>query len=128
MDWDAIDDEMYKVAPEFKDPRFDSLRLVLNIVSSVNAEAKVEEVRTFAQAQRHVNNRSAFMRDKSNAILTTSRVLWDLRHWFDCSFGHSGNELRIWWMMLCKPTTMASIRPSTTTRASCTSFLSPKSR
>jgi hypothetical protein len=45
MDWDAIDDEMYKVAPEFKDPRFDSLRLVLNIVSSVNAEAKVEEVR-----------------------------------------------------------------------------------
>ncbi len=44
MDWDAIDDEMYKVAPEFKDPRFDSLRLVLSIVGSVNAEAKVEEV------------------------------------------------------------------------------------
>ncbi|BDA48578.1 probable exocyst complex component 4 at N-terminal half [Coccomyxa sp. Obi] len=46
MDWDAIDDEMYKVAPEFKDPRFDSLRLVLSIVGSVNAEAKVEELRS----------------------------------------------------------------------------------
>jgi hypothetical protein len=44
MDWDRIDAELYKVAPEFKDPRFDSLRLVLNIVSSVNAEARVEEV------------------------------------------------------------------------------------
>lgn len=44
MDWDKIDEELYKVAPEFKDPRFDSLRLVLSIVSSVNAEARVEEV------------------------------------------------------------------------------------
>ena len=45
MDWDAIDDVLYKIAPEFKDPRFDSLRHVLNIISSVNAEARVDEVR-----------------------------------------------------------------------------------
>lgn len=45
MDWDAIDDMLYKIPPEFKDPRFDSLRHVLNIISSVNAEARVDEVR-----------------------------------------------------------------------------------
>ena len=44
MNWDDIDDMLYKVAPEFKDPRFDSLRHVLNIISSVNAEARVDEV------------------------------------------------------------------------------------
>jgi len=43
--WDAIDDELYKLPPELKDPRFDSLRHVLNIVSSVNAESSVDEVR-----------------------------------------------------------------------------------
>ena len=42
--WDAIDDELYKLPPELKDPRFDSLRHVLNIVSSVNAESSVDEV------------------------------------------------------------------------------------
>ena len=42
--WDAIDDELYRLPPELKDPRFDSLRHVLNIVSSVNAESSVEEV------------------------------------------------------------------------------------
>ena len=42
--WDAIDDELYRLPPELKDPRFDSLRHVLNIVSSVNAESSVAEV------------------------------------------------------------------------------------
>ena len=45
--WDAIDDELYRLPPELKDPRFDSLRHVLNIVSSVNAESSVEEVSHF---------------------------------------------------------------------------------
>ena len=43
--WDAIDDELYRLPPELKDPRFDSLRHVLSIVSSVNAESSVDEVR-----------------------------------------------------------------------------------
>ena len=43
--WDAIDDELYRLPPELKDPRFDSLRHVLSIVSSVNAESSVAEVR-----------------------------------------------------------------------------------
>ena len=42
--WDAIDDELYRLPPELKDPRFDSLRHVLSIVSSVNAESSVAEV------------------------------------------------------------------------------------
>ncbi|CAL5223746.1 g6307 [Coccomyxa viridis] len=48
--WDAIDDELYRLPPELKDPRFDSLRHVLSIVSSVNAESSVAELR--AQRER----------------------------------------------------------------------------
>lgn len=44
VDWDAIDDELDKIPPELKDPRFDSLRHVLNILSAVDAEAALEEV------------------------------------------------------------------------------------
>ena len=44
VDWDTIDDELDKIPPELKDPRFDSLRHVLNILSAVDAEAALEEV------------------------------------------------------------------------------------
>lgn len=44
MDWEAVDEELASVPPEFKDPRFDSLRHVLNILSAVDAEAALEEV------------------------------------------------------------------------------------
>ena len=44
VDWDAIDDELDKIPSELKDPRFDSLRHVLNILSAVDAEAALEEV------------------------------------------------------------------------------------
>lgn len=50
VDWDAVDDELDKIPPELKDPRFDSLRHVLNILSAVDAEAALEEVRLPAQA------------------------------------------------------------------------------
>ncbi|KAL3138889.1 hypothetical protein ABBQ32_005714 [Trebouxia sp. C0010 RCD-2024] len=45
VDWDAVDDELDKIPPELKDPRFDSLRHVLNILSAVDAEAALEELR-----------------------------------------------------------------------------------
>ena len=44
VDWDAVDDELDKIPSELKDPRFDSLRHVLNILSAVDAEAALEEV------------------------------------------------------------------------------------
>lgn len=45
VDWDLVDEELDKVPEEFKDPRFDSLRHVLDILSAVDAEAALEEVR-----------------------------------------------------------------------------------
>ena len=45
VDWDLVDEELDKVSEEFKDPRFDSLRHVLDILSAVDAEAALEEVR-----------------------------------------------------------------------------------
>ena len=45
VDWDVVDEELDKVPEEFKDPRFDSLRHVLDILSAVDAEAALEEVR-----------------------------------------------------------------------------------
>ena len=47
VDWDAVDDELDKIPSELKDPRFDSLRHVLNILSAVDAEAALEEVIQF---------------------------------------------------------------------------------
>lgn len=44
VDWDTIDDELDKIPAELKDPRFDSLRHVLNILSAVDADAALEEV------------------------------------------------------------------------------------
>ncbi len=44
VDWDLVDEELDKVSEEFKDPRFDSLRHVLDILSAVDAEAALEEV------------------------------------------------------------------------------------
>ena len=46
VDWDAVDTELDKIPSELKDPRFDSLRHVLNILSAVDAEAALEEVRS----------------------------------------------------------------------------------
>lgn len=44
VDWDVVDEELDRVPGEFKDPRFDSLRHVLDILSAVDAEAALEEV------------------------------------------------------------------------------------
>lgn len=44
VDWDFVDEELDRVPEEFKDPRFDSLRHVLDILSAVDAEAALEEV------------------------------------------------------------------------------------
>ena len=44
VDWDLVDEELDRVPEEFKDPRFDSLRHVLDILSAVDAEAALEEV------------------------------------------------------------------------------------
>ena len=41
----VVDEELDRIPAEFKDPRFDSLRHVLNILSAVDAEAALEEVR-----------------------------------------------------------------------------------
>jgi hypothetical protein len=45
MDWEAFDETLARVDPRFSDPRFDSLKHVLTVLSSNNAEAEVEEVR-----------------------------------------------------------------------------------
>ena len=42
--WDDVDAELARVAPEFADPRFDSLKHVLSILGSPTAEGEVEEV------------------------------------------------------------------------------------
>lgn len=44
VDWDAVDDELARVPTQFKDPRFDSLRHVLNILGPVDANLRLEEV------------------------------------------------------------------------------------
>lgn len=44
VDWDNLDEELDRIPAEFKDPRFDSLRHVLNVLSAVDAEAAVEQV------------------------------------------------------------------------------------
>ena len=44
VDWATIDDELDKIPAELKDPRFDSLRHVLNILSAVDADAALDEV------------------------------------------------------------------------------------
>ncbi len=45
IDWEELDEELYHVAPEFKDPRFDSLHHVLGILGAVDSEAALDEVR-----------------------------------------------------------------------------------
>eukprot|EP00887_Chlorella_sp_A99_P002121 scaffold21.g2121.t1 len=45
VDWEAVDEELARVNPDFTDPRFDSLKHVLNVLSSSNAEAELEELR-----------------------------------------------------------------------------------
>eukprot|EP00891_Asterochloris_glomerata_P001519 jgi/Astpho2/1519/Aster-x0067 len=45
VDWDLVDEELERMPVEFKDARFDSLRHVLNILSAVDAEGAVEELR-----------------------------------------------------------------------------------
>ncbi len=44
VDWYEVDGELSRVNPAFRDPRFDSLKHVLNVLSSENAEAELEEV------------------------------------------------------------------------------------
>ena len=44
VDWDLVDEELDGVPDNIKDPRFDSLRHVLDILSAVDAEAALEEV------------------------------------------------------------------------------------
>ena len=46
VDWEAVDEELDKIPADLKDPRFDSLRHVLNILSAVDAEAALEEARS----------------------------------------------------------------------------------
>lgn len=45
VDWEAFDEALARVDPCFSDPRFDSLKHVLTVLSSNNAEQEVEEVR-----------------------------------------------------------------------------------
>lgn len=45
VDWEAFDETLYQVNPAFSDPRFDSLKHVLTVLSSSNAEQEVEQVR-----------------------------------------------------------------------------------
>ncbi len=45
VDWEELDEELYHVAPEFKDPRFDSLHHVLGILGAVDSEAALDEAR-----------------------------------------------------------------------------------
>ena len=55
VDWDLVDEELDKVPEEFKDPRFNSLRHVLDILSAVDAEAALEEVcKPLTSTQMHV--------------------------------------------------------------------------
>ena len=44
VDWEVFDEELSRVAPCFSDPRFDSLKHVLTVLSSNNAEQEVAEV------------------------------------------------------------------------------------
>ena len=44
VDWDVVDDELALVPKQFKDPRFDSLRHVLNILGPVDSGVRLEEV------------------------------------------------------------------------------------
>lgn len=44
VDWDEVDEEISRVNPAFRDPRFDSLKHVLTVLSSENADAELEEV------------------------------------------------------------------------------------
>jgi hypothetical protein len=44
VDWEAFDEALARVDPCFSDPRFDSLKHVLTVLSSNNAEQEVEEV------------------------------------------------------------------------------------
>ena len=48
VDWEAVDEELFHMAPEFKDPRFDSLHHVLSILGAVDSEAALDEVLTAA--------------------------------------------------------------------------------
>ncbi|KAK9837523.1 hypothetical protein WJX81_008555 [Elliptochloris bilobata] len=50
VDWDAVDEELYHMAPEFMDPRFDSLHHVLSILGAVDSDAALDELR--AQRER----------------------------------------------------------------------------
>ena len=45
VDWDVVDEELALVPKEFRDPRFDSLRHVLNILGPVDSGLRLEEVR-----------------------------------------------------------------------------------
>ena len=51
VDWEAVDDELFHMAPEFKDPRFDSLHHVLSILGAVDSEAALDEVFTTSVLQ-----------------------------------------------------------------------------
>jgi hypothetical protein len=70
VDWDVVDEELDKVPEEFKDPRFDSLRHVLDILSAVDADAALEEVRN---TDFHLSTADWCRQQKS---LNTCHLMW----------------------------------------------------
>jgi hypothetical protein len=125
VDWEVFDEELSRVAPCFSDPRFDSLKHVLTVLSSNNAEQEVAEVgaRSRQESTTRVPARCRCRR-LAGPCLTLPPALPPL----PCSCGTSVPALRSWWTRWWRATTAGSTSQSTTTRKSCASSPSPSCR
>jgi hypothetical protein len=53
VNWNIVDDELQRIAPDFKDPKFYALKHVVEILSSNTPQVMVAEVRLSAAVALH---------------------------------------------------------------------------
>lgn len=141
VDWEAFDETLARVDPCFSDPRFDSLKHVLTVLSSKNPEQEVEEVCRGRQGCVRPADQRCCQSGSSGGF--AAMVNLPARHTAPvhltlclpcaclcrlCSCGSSVPLLRSWWTAWWRGTMGASTSRSTTTPRSCASSQSPSCR
>ena len=127
VDWELYEETLARVDPRFSDPRFDSLKHVLTVLSSSNAEQEVAEVRGRSMVAR-LTLRCRHARGEAAAPPPAAGACTHARHsapthlplpfLYRRSCGSSGRPSRSWWTRWCRATTRGSTSPSTTTPSS----------
>lgn len=138
VDWNVVDDELALVPAQFKDPRFDSLRHVLNILGpkSIDSDLRLDEVRVLQSPclMTALFSFAAFATGKYKACQVLPAIYWWIVRqvkWLACphsqprlcvcSCESSMHASRSLLMMLCKGIMVASTKQLPTIPGFCSS-------